>query len=312
MKDHVLCTWTLEVNVQFNFLFFFKVWFIFLFKTTAPRISTGRQLLSCGQASPMVVIQLTKPQRGQPPCRWQATVCHRQTSGIKITPNFKILPATHPVLLTPCKARRNFNYTRWPHHRTKGACSSWKRWSYAVRTTRSVGNPHRHQRTTSPQGRVVFQSIPVLLCTPSELPSLLPGPTGHRRGDVIQRVRSHCVPGGGGGRGQAGNHNIQVSVGDEHWRTEPHILTSHPTHSDLFLKIQGLCFISVIIWLLLHEWPRSKYSYRPPSKMKIHTPYHHITRHITWCNTDQLFLPDLRCPVTHSSIQQSWSNYDNM
>lgn len=198
MKDHVLCTWTLEVNVQFNFLFFFKVWFIFLFKTTAPRISTGRQLLSCGQASPMVVIQLTKPQRGQPPCRWQATVCHRQTGGIKITPNFKILPATHPVLLTPCKARRNFNYTRWPHHRTKGACSSWKRWSYAVRTTRSVGNPHRHQRTTSPQGRVVFQSIPVLLCTPSELPSLLPGPTGHRRGDVIQRVRSHCVPGGGG------------------------------------------------------------------------------------------------------------------
>lgn len=133
MKDHVLCTWTLEVNVQFHFPFFLKVWFIFLFKTTAPGISTRRrQLLSCGQASPMVVIQLTKPQRGQSPCRWQATVCHRRTRVIKITPNFQTLPATHPALLTPCKARRKFNYTRWPHHRTKGVCSSWRWWSYAV------------------------------------------------------------------------------------------------------------------------------------------------------------------------------------
>lgn len=242
--------WTLEANVQFNFLFFFfKVWFIFLFKTTAPGISTRRQHLSCGQASPRVVIQLTKPQMGQCPCRWQAIVCHRQTRGIKITPNFQTLPATHPILLTPCKVRRKFNYTRWPHHGTKGACSSWKRWSYAVRTTRSVGNPHRHQRTTSPQGRVVFQSIPVLLCTPSELPSLLPGPAGHRRGDVIQRVRGHRIPEGG----QAGYHDIQVSGRDEHWRTEPHIPTSHPTHSDLLLKTQGLHFISGFIWLLLHE-----------------------------------------------------------
>ena len=136
--------------------------------------------------------------------------------------------------------RRKFNYTRWPHHRTKGACSSWKRWSYAVRTTRSVSNPHRHQRP--PHLRDGWSFSPSQSCFAHRASSLASSQAP--LAITVEMSFSVCAATAYLRGGKAGNHDIQVSGGDEHWRTEPHIPTSHPTHSDLLLKTQGLRFIS--------------------------------------------------------------------